>query len=202
MADVKGHARRPLSNPLPEGEGTSELLRKLQVNDSEPMVIMGRVASAFGIKGWVKIQPFSEYVDSLLDYQTWYLGQEQGPWRKVDVVKSETHHKTLAALFADCPDRTAAEKLKGVLIAVPRSSLPVQDEGEYYWADLIGMTVVNEAEINFGTVVELLETGANDVLIVRGSGPDVLIPFLNAVIKHVDVPGRVIRVDWSADYLL
>ena len=65
------------------------------------------------------------------------------------------------------------------------------------------MTVINEAEVNFGTVVELLETGANDVLIVRGSaGPDVLIPFLKDVIRHVDVQGRVIRVDWSADYLL
>ena len=174
----------------------------LQPKDSEPMVIMGRVASAFGIKGWVKIQPFSDYVDSLLDYKTWYLGQEQGPWRKVEVLQSETHHKTLAALFTDCPDRTAAEKLKGVLIAVPRSSLPEQIDGEYYWADLIGMTVINEAEVNFGTVVELLETGANDVLIVRGSsGPDVLIPFLKSVIGKVDLTARTIRVDWSADYL-
>ncbi|OGT20249.1 MAG: 16S rRNA processing protein RimM, partial [Gallionellales bacterium RIFOXYB12_FULL_54_9] len=88
------------------------------------------------------------------------------------------------------------------LIAVPRSSLPEQIDGEYYWADLIGMTVINEAEVNFGTVVELLETGANDVLIVRGSsGPDVLIPFLKSVIGKVDLTARTIRVDWSADYL-
>ncbi|HEX7454513.1 MAG TPA: ribosome maturation factor RimM [Gallionella sp.] len=166
------------------------------------MVIMGRVASAFGIRGWVKIQPFSEFVDSLLDYKTWYVGHENGPWRKVDVVQAETHDKTLAVQFPDCPDRNAAEKLKGLLIAVPRSSLPAQIEGEYYWADLIGMSVVNEAGETLGTVVELLDTGANDVLIVRDKGPDILIPFLTSVIKHVDVQARIIQVAWSADFLL
>ncbi|MDO8207573.1 MAG: ribosome maturation factor RimM [Gallionella sp.] len=166
------------------------------------MVIMGRVAAAFGIRGWVKIQPFSEFVDSLLDYKTWYVGHENGPWRKVDVVQAETHDKTLAVQFPDCPDRNAAEKLKGLLIAVPRSSLPEQVEGEYYWADLIGMSVVNEAGETLGTVVELLETGANDVLIVRGNGPDVLIPFLDSVIGPVDLAAKTIQVNWSADFLL
>lgn len=166
------------------------------------MVIMGRVASAFGIKGWVKIQPFSEYVDSLLGYKIWYMGHENGPWHEVKVIECEAHDRTLAAQFSDCPDRTAAEKLKGFLIAVPRSSLPKQDESEYYWTDLIGMTVVNETGEMLGTVAELLETGANDVLIVRGHGPDVLIPFLDSVIKHVDMAAKTIEVDWSADFLL
>ena len=166
------------------------------------MVIMGRVASAFGIRGWVKIQPFSEYVDSLLEYKTWYLGQENGPWREVTVTQCEAHDKTLAAQLPDCPDRNAAEKLKGLLIAVPRSSLPEQDEGEYYWVDLIGLTVINQGGETLGTVAELLETGANDVLIVRGSGPDILIPFLNSVIGQVDMAARTIQVNWSADYLL
>jgi 16S rRNA processing protein RimM len=163
------------------------------------MVIMGRVASAFGIRGWVKIQPFSEYVDSLLDYKTWYLGQENGPWREVTVTQCEAHDKTLAAQLPDCPDRNAAEKLKGLLIAVPRSSLPEQDEGEYYWADLIGLTVINKVGETLGTVAELLETGANDVLIVRGSGPDILIPFLNSVIGPIDLTAKTMHVTWSAD---
>lgn len=173
-----------------------------QPNKPEPMVIMGRVASAFGIRGWVKIQPFSEFVDSLLEYKTWYLGHENGSWREVNVIKCETHDKTLAVQFPDCPDRNAAEKLKGLLIAVPRSSLPAQDEGEYYWADLIGLTVVNEAGETLGVVAELLDTGANDVLIVRGNGPDILIPFLDSVIGPVDMAAKTIQVDWSADYLL
>ncbi len=163
------------------------------------MVIMGRVASAFGIRGWVKIQPFSEYVDSLLDYKTWYLGHENGPWREVTVTQCEAHDKTLAAQLPDCPDRNAAEKLKGLLIAVPRSSLPEQDEGEYYWADLIGLTVINQVGETLGMVAELLETGANDVLIVRGSGPDILIPFLNSVIGPIDLTAKTMHVTWSAD---
>jgi 16S rRNA processing protein RimM len=81
------------------------------------MVIMGRVASAHGIKGWIKVQPFTEYVDSLLQYPTWWVGPEHGPWREVEVLKCEAHLKVVAALLPDCPDRTAAEKLKGLLIA-------------------------------------------------------------------------------------
>lgn len=165
------------------------------------MVIMGRVSSAFGIRGWVKIQPFSEYVDSLLDYEVWYLGQEQGPWRETKVMQAEARAKTLAAQFPGCTDRNAAEKLKGMLIAVPRSSLPAQEEDEYYWTDLIGLAVVNGAGENLGVVGELLETGANDVLVVKGSGADILIPFLNSVIGEVDMKARTIQVDWSADYL-
>lgn len=165
------------------------------------MVIMGRVASAHGIRGWVKIQPFTEYVDSLLDYETWWLGNEQGPWREVEVQQCDVHGKTLVAQLPGCPDRNAAERLKGQLIAVPRSELPEQDEGEYYWSDLIGMSVVSEAGDRLGTVVNLLETGANDVLSVKGDSGEILIPFVESAIKQVDVPNKMIRVDWSADYL-
>ena len=164
------------------------------------MVIMGRVASAHGLRGWVKIQPFTEHIDSLLDYRTWWIGHEHGPWREVEIKQCEVHNKTLAAQLPDCPDRTAAEKLKGLLVAVPRNSLPEQDEGEYYWSDLIGLAVVNEAGVTLGTVANLLETGANDVLSVRGDGGEVLIPFVASVIKQVDVKNKTIRVDWSADY--
>jgi 16S rRNA processing protein RimM len=87
------------------------------------------------------------------------------------------------------------------LIAVPRSQLPEQDEDEYYWSDLIGMSVVNEANEQLGTVSNLLETGANDVLSVKGESGEILIPFVDAVIKQVDAANRTIRVDWSADYL-
>ncbi len=161
---------------------------------------MGRVAAAHGIRGWVKIQPYTEHLDSLLDYRTWWLGHEHGPWREVEVQQCEAHNKTLAAQLPDCPDRTAAEKLKGLLIAVPRSSLPKQDKDEYYWSDLIGLAVVNEAGVTLGTVANLLETGANQVLSVQGDGGEILIPFVASAIKQVDVKNKIIRVDWSTDY--
>jgi 16S rRNA processing protein RimM len=170
------------------------------------MVIMGRIAAAQGIRGWVKIQPYTEYLDSLLDYQTWWIGPEQGPWREVTVQQCEVHNKTLAAQLPDCPDRSAAEKLKGLLIAVPRSSLPQQTGDEYYWSDLIGLAVVNETGVQLGTVTKLLETGANQVLSVTPvlseteKGGEILIPFVSTAIKQVDVKNKVIRVDWALDY--
>jgi 16S rRNA processing protein RimM len=164
------------------------------------MVIMGRIAAAHGIRGWVRIQPFTEYLDSLLGYKFWWIGDEQGPWREVEVQHCEAHNKTLAAQLPDCPDRNAAEKLKGLLIAVPRSSLPQQSNDEYYWSDLIGLAVVNEAGEQLGTVANLLETGANQVLSVMGDNGEILIPFVATAIKQVDLKNKTIHVDWSADY--
>jgi len=164
------------------------------------MVIMGRVAAAHGIRGWVKVQPYTEYIDSLLDYRTWWIGHEHGPWREVKVSQCEVHGKTLVAQLPECPDRNAAEKLRGLLISVPRSSLPEQDEGEYYWSDLIGLAVRNEAGTQLGTVKNLLETGANQVLSVAGDSGEILIPFVATAIRQVDLKNGVIHVDWSADY--
>jgi 16S rRNA processing protein RimM len=164
------------------------------------MVIMGRIAAAQGIKGWVKVQPYTECPDSLLDYTSWWIGHEDGPWREVEVQQCEVHHKTLAAHLPDCPDRNAAEKFKGLLIAVPRSSLPKQAQDEYYWGDLIGLAVVNEKGMQLGKVVGLLETGSNQVLSVKGDSGEILIPFVAAAIKQVDLQDKCIRVDWAADY--
>ncbi len=170
------------------------------LDDTGSMVIMGRIAAAQGIRGWVKIQPYTEYVDSLLDYRTWWIGHEHGPWRKVDVERCEVHNKTLAAQFPDCPDRNSAERLKGLLIAVPRNNLPQRPSDEYYWSDLIGLAVVNESGTPLGTVAGLLETGANQVLSVKGDHVEILIPFVASAIKEVDLKNRLIRVDWAADY--
>jgi len=164
------------------------------------MVIMGRIAAAHGIRGWVKVQPYTEYVDSLLDYASWQIGQEHSPWREVNPDKCEVRGKTLVALLPDCPDRNAAERLKGLLIAVPRSSLPEQKDDEYYWSDLIGLKVVNEAGLALGKVENLLETGANQVLSVKGEEGETLIPFVRTAIKQVDLNSKTIHVDWALDY--
>jgi len=162
---------------------------------------MGKVVGAQGIQGWVKVQTFTEYIDSLLDYATWYVGNEQD-WRPLEVLEANVHGgKVLIAKLQGIADRTTAEKYKGLLIAVPRAELPEQVEGEYYWSDLIGLTVVNLEGVNFGTVDSLLETGANDVLVVKGESGEKLIPFIDSVIKQVSLKDKSIRVDWQADYL-
>jgi 16S rRNA processing protein RimM len=166
------------------------------------MVVMGRIVGAQGILGWVKVQTFTEYLDGLLDYDEWYIGNNKQPWRKVAVLEANVHGKVLVARLPDIIDRTAAEQCKGLLVAVHRESLPKQEPGEYYWSDLIGLKVINLADESLGTVETLLETGANDVLSVRDAlGKEVLIPFLASVIQQVSLEEKVIRVDWQADYL-
>jgi 16S rRNA processing protein RimM len=166
------------------------------------MVVMGKIVAAQGLLGWVKVQTYTEYLDSLLDYDTWYLGNDAQPWREIEVVESNVHGKVIIARLQGIDDRTAAEKCKGMLIGVPRDSLPEQEDGEYYWSDLIGLKVLNLADEVLGTVHGLLETGANDVLNVHdGNGKEILIPFIAQVIQQVSLQDKVIRVDWQADYL-
>jgi 16S rRNA processing protein RimM len=165
------------------------------------MVVMGKVVGAQGILGWVKVQTFTEYLDSLLDYDTWYVGNEQ-EWRPLEVLEANVHGgRVLIAKLQGIVDRTAAEKYKGLLIAVPRAELPEKEEGEYYWSDLIGLTVENLQGEVFGTVDSLLETGANDVLVVKGESGEKLIPFIDSVIQQVSLKDKTIWVDWQADYL-
>lgn len=166
------------------------------------MVVMGRIVGAQGILGWVKVQTFTEYLDGLLDYDAWYLGNDKQPWRKVEVLEANVHGKIIIAKLPGILDRTSAEQCKGLLVAIHRDSLPAQAEGEYYWSDLIGMNVVNLADEVLGTVDTLLETGANDVLSVRDAeGVERLIPFIASVIQGVNLSEKTIRVDWQADYL-
>ena len=167
---------------------------------ADPMIVMGRVAAAQGLLGWVAIKAYTETVESLSDYSIWWLGDEKNPWREIKVEKFAVQSKGLIAKFPGCNDRTAAEKYKGLLVAVPRSSLPQQTEDEYYWSDLIGLAVVNLAGASLGIVENLMDTGANQVLCVRGKDGEVLIPFIASAIQQVNLAERIIRVDWSADW--
>lgn len=168
---------------------------------ADPMVIMGRIVAAQGILGWVKVQTFTEYLDGLLDYGEWYVGNDTQPWRKIKVLEAKVHGKVLNAKLEGILDRTAAEKYKGLQIAVHCDSLPKGKPDEYYWSDLIGMQVVNLTDESLGVVDSLLETGANDVLSVRDAqAKEILIPFIDSVIQQVSMDEKVIRVDWQADY--
>ncbi len=163
------------------------------------MVVMGRIAVPYGVQGWVKIQSFTEYVDGLLDYPDWWLGKA-GQWRGCEVEAARMHGKSLIAKFAGCDDRTAAFALKGQEIAVKREELPPPEEGEYYWSDLVGLKVSNLQQQQFGTVKELFETGANDVLVVQGEDRERLIPFTDDAVKQVDLAAGTMLVDWDVDF--
>jgi 16S rRNA processing protein RimM len=163
---------------------------------------MGRISGAFGIKGWVKVQPFTEAPQSLLAYPVWWVEGETG-WAPCRVEESEVHGPAVAARIAGCEDRDQAAVYRGRQVAVPRDAFPEAGENEYYWVDLIGLKVVNAAGEDLGIVTRVLETGANDVLAVEGppgNDRERLIPFIEQVVREVDLGHGVIRVDWGSDY--
>ena len=169
---------------------------------------MGRVAAPYAVKGWLKIQPFTAYLGSLLDYDRWWLGHAEGSgakagWREYRVLEGKVHGQTLLAQLEGVDDRSASEALKGLEVAVDRAEFPDADEGEYYWADLIGLEVVNTEGVALGKVEGLMETGAHDVLRVadeREGLRERLIPFVDAYVREVDMMGRRILVEWGVDW--
>jgi 16S rRNA processing protein RimM len=186
--------------PLPSW--LSALVPQQKPNEQNPMVIMGRVADAQGLQGWIKVQPYTAQLDSLTGYRIWWLGNEKLGWRELDVLKSSLHGgRVVIAQLMGCHDRNTAEAYKGLLIAIPRNRMPQPDEGEYYWSDLIGLEVRNLGDERLGIVENLQDTGANQVLCVAGEKGEILIPFIESAIKQVDLAGKLIRVDWQADYL-
>jgi 16S rRNA processing protein RimM len=162
------------------------------------MIVMGRVGAPFGIRGWIKVQPFTRTVDGLLEHPAWWLGRD-GRWGKRKVEGGAVHGRSLIAKLEGCDDRKAAASLKGLDVAIPRSDLPANADGEYYWSDLIGLQVGNREGVALGRVVRLIETGASPVLVVDGAR-ERLIPFAQPVVVSVDVAGGTLTVDWGADF--
>lgn len=165
------------------------------------IVVLGRLADPYGIRGWIRIHP---YGDDPLDWSSipvWSVGKEGGPWRELSLKGLKQHGDGLVALFDGIEDRTAAEGMKGLLFGAPKSDLPVPGEDEFYWADLIGLDVVNAEGESLGKVASLIETGANDVLcVVAGDGTERLLPFVDAVVLAVEREAGRIQVNWGADW--
>lgn len=162
------------------------------------MVVMGRVTAPYGIKGWVNILPDTETLDSLFGYPVWWVAMPEG-WRACQVENARVQGDHLVAKLQGVDDRDQAFQLKGKLVAVPREQLPEPEAGEYYWADLIGLQVINLQNVALGTIQGLFETGANDVMVVQGER-ERLIPFVAQVVQDVDLARKCMRVDWDAEF--
>ena len=159
---------------------------------------MGRIAAPFGVQGWLKVQPFTAETKGLLGYATWWVGRD-GDWHEREVTEARVQGRSVVARLAGCEDRDAAARMRGQEIAIARAQLPATQAQEFYWTDLIGLDVVNGAGQRYGQVADMLETGANDVLVVQGER-ERLIPFIADVIAGVDLAAGVIRVNWDADF--
>ena len=170
---------------------------------AEDVVVVGRITSVFGIKGWVKVASFTDPQDNLLDYGPW-LVNERGVWREVEV--SEVARRGgrkggFIARIAACSDRDSAARYTGLDIGVARSTLPEAGEDEYYWSDLTGCRVRTTDGVGLGVVERLLATGANDVIVVRdAAGRERLIPFTAEAVPEVDVAAGELIVDWDPDF--
>jgi 16S rRNA processing protein RimM len=159
------------------------------------MVIMGRISAPYGLKGWVKVQPYTQDADGLLDYPQWWI-RDKDEWREHRLSESALHGSLVVARLEGFNDRNAAAGLTGRDVAVPRESMPEIRGPEFYWSDLLAMEVVSEDGVRLGQVTKILETGANSVLVVSGD-KEVLIPFIEGVIVQVDLTAGKLTVDWE-----
>jgi 16S rRNA processing protein RimM len=162
-------------------------------------VSVGKVSGVFGIKGWVKVFSFTDPRENILTYSPWLLikGDET---KSVDVTDGQLQGKTIVAQLNGFNDRDQAASLMGWDIFITRDQLPKAARGEYYWSELIGLAVENVQGVQLGLVDSLLETGANDVMIVQGER-ERAIPFLQGqTIINVDMDAGRIIVDWDPEF--
>lgn len=179
-------------------------------------VEVGSIVDAWGIKGWLRIQPHSAFPEALFSSRRWFLQPSERGGRAFDgtvclsIKEARAHSGAVVAAAQEIADRDAAQALKGARVFVPRSEFPVVGPDEYYWVDLLGLDVVNREGVALGKVRDLLSTGPQTVLVIKQSPlveagakekvRERMIPFVAAFVDKVDLAGRRIVVDWQPDY--
>lgn len=181
------------------------------VQDRSQTITIGQISGTYGVRGWVRVRSFTEPDDGIFSYIPWRLCRRSagcaGTQRTADetapsceVLEWRRHPPGFVARMGGVEERDAAFSLVGLFIVVPRSRLPKPEPGEYYWADLIGLRVETTDGQALGVIESLMQTGANDVLVVRGER-ERLIPFLQPdVVTRVDLQAGRLVVDWDVDF--
>lgn len=165
---------------------------------ADDIIVVGKITGVFGVKGWVKLHSWTDPRDGIADYSPWLLRQGSQHWREVEIEAARNQAKTVIAKLKDIEDRDAAQLLAGSEIGIYRSQLEALQDNEYFWRDLLGCRVLGRDSLLLGEVTDLLETGANDVLVVKGE-QQYLIPWvMRQSIVAVDLEKREIQVDWDA----
>ncbi|MCU7891724.1 MAG: ribosome maturation factor RimM [Candidatus Thiodiazotropha sp. (ex Ustalcina ferruginea)] len=165
----------------------------------DELIIMGRVSGLFGIRGWLKIYSHTSPRDGIVDYKTWYLKQG-GNWKQYKLTAGHSQGKGVVAQLDGISDRDQAAELVDCEIAIQRAQLPELEPDEYYWTDLQGLRVVNIEGVELGVVSHLFETGANDVIVVKGER-ERLIPYTTGeAVQSVDLDAGILLVDWDPEF--
>lgn len=166
---------------------------------ADDRAIVGRISGLYGVRGWLRIFSYTDLRETIVDYSPWQVSKG-GQWQTVKVESGHSHGKGVVVKLVGYDDRDAAATLIGCDIVVTREQMGEPDPGEYYWADLEGMKVVTLDGVELGVVDHLFETGANDVVVVRGER-ERLLPFVRGnVIKNIDLQRHVMEVDWDPEF--
>lgn len=161
---------------------------------------VGTISGVFGVKGWVKVFSHTQPRENILKYSPWLL-RKNGKTESYKLVEGQRHGHSVIAELEGVSDRDAAAALMGAELLIRRDQLPKPKAGEYYWADLIGLKVENRESVYLGQVESLMETGANDVLVVKDGEIERLIPFLQQhTVLSIDLQAGSMLVDWDADF--
>jgi len=179
----------------------------MSADDQEQQwVPVGKLNGLFGVKGWVKVFSNTQPKENILTYSPWYLKRD-GQWQEFKLLSGKSHGKGVVAHLYGCNDRDIAATLIGSEIAIKREQLAPPASGEYYWSDLIGLSVKNLEGIELGKISSMLETGANDVIVVEGEKGTTgkkrerLIPFVfDEVIQEVNLEQGFMIVNWDAEF--
>ncbi len=160
-------------------------------------IVVGKIGSTYGIKGWLKIFSFTEVITDIFDYNPWYMEDGDG-WKCIEVKTGREQGKSLVAHLSGYNTPEEARVLTGKKIAVRRSQLADLAENEFYWTDLEGLMVIDQHGHELGRILYLLATGSNDVLVIQHQGKEYAVPYLpGKVVKNIDLAKRVMHVDWD-----
>ncbi|MDH5694976.1 MAG: ribosome maturation factor RimM [Gammaproteobacteria bacterium] len=167
-------------------------------NHGEKRLIVGRVSGLHGVQGWIKVYSYTDPRQNILNYSPWLL-KIQGQWQERKLLAGRPHGKGIVAQIEGCVNRDQARELMEVEIAIHRDQLPALEEGEFYWSDLEGLKVSNLDGDELGSVDYLFQTGANDVMVLKGD-KERLVPFVQGeYVKEIDLAAGIMIVDWPAE---
>ncbi|MFT3741167.1 MAG: ribosome maturation factor RimM [Gammaproteobacteria bacterium] len=164
------------------------------------MIVIGKLGRTHGVQGWLKLHSFTEPLSNVLEYQAYFIRHKADqPWQPFNFVTKQLSPAAFLLKPAGCNTLEQAQPYVNAELAVARDQLPALTEQELYWADLEGLRVTNLQGIELGIITQLMATGANDVLVVKGER-ERLLPYISSVIQKVDPAEKTLLVDWDADF--
>ncbi|MCD6055203.1 MAG: rimM [Gammaproteobacteria bacterium] len=171
-----------------------------QLPDTTEILTVGKLGRVYGLQGWMRLMSYTHPGENIFTYAPWYLGLK-GQWQPCEVAAHKAHGKGWIIRLADCDHCDKANRYVNALVGIKKEALNPRGPDELYWHELIGLTVENTQAEELGTIVDLINTGANDILVIRNkdSGKEQWVPYLSDVILHIDLDEQRMQVNWDRE---